>query len=380
MKKTLSLMLAVLFLLSSVFACSAPATPAPTAVPPTEAPAVLEPTVAPTEAAPVEATVDFTDSVGRVVKVPAQIERIAVAGPMSQIVVFAVAPDKLVGVSSKWSKEAAQYLDARYANLPELGQLYGGKGELNLETLLKSGAQVVIDVGEPKKSIVEDLDGLQKQTGLPFVHITGTLATMGDAYRKLGELLGMKDQAEVLASYCEKVYAQSVDLSKQVQKVNLLYITGDTGLNVIAQGSFHAEAIDLLANNLAVVAEPSGKGTGNETDLEQIIKWNPDVILFAPQSIYATVGQDPAWQSVNAIKNGRYYEVPFGPYNWMGFPPSAQRYLGLLWMSSLLYPETANIDLQTAVTEYFQLFYHSTLTAEQYQALVANSISKLPSK
>lgn len=59
-----------------------------------------------------------------------------------------------------------------------------------------------------------------------------------------------------------------VSIADSVDKVNLLYITGDEGLNVIAQGSFHAEVIDLLSNNLAVVDEPSSKGTGNEVDME----------------------------------------------------------------------------------------------------------------
>ena len=66
--------------------------------------------------------------------------------------------------------------------------------------------------------------------------------------------------------------------------------------------------------------------------------------------------------------------MPFGPYNWMGFPPSVQRYLGMMWMSQLLYPDAAQYDLFEAVKEYYELFYHAELTAEQFNALVANSI------
>ena len=320
------------------------------------------------------ATRTFTDSVGRTVELPAAIDKVAVSGPLAQIVLFALCPDKLVGIASKWDKTAEQYLKTEYYDLPVLGQLYGGKGELNLETLLNSGAQVVIDVGEPKKTIVEDLDALQEQTGIPFVHVTALTATMGDAYRKLGELLDMADEAETLAAYCDKVYARTLEIAGSVEKKNLLYITGDQGLNVIAQGSYHAEVIDLLSNNLAVVESPSSKGTGNEVDMEQILLWNPDVILFAPGSIYSAVKDMPEWQTVAAIKNGEYYEVPFGPYNWMGFPPSVQRYLGMMWMSQLLYPEAAQYDLYGAVKEYYELFYHADLTFEQFDALVANSI------
>lgn len=367
MKKTLVLFL-TLMMCVSLFACAAKpaeaaATPAPVA---TEAPV-------PTEE-PVPATVQFTDSVGRVVELPADITKIAISGPLAQIVLFALCPDKLVGVASKWDATAEQYLATEYYNLPELGQLYGGKGELNLETLLASGAQVVIDVGEPKDSIVSDLDALQEQTGIPFVHITATASTMAEAYTKLGELLNMPEEAKTLSDYCAKVYARTLEIANSAQKVNLIYCLGDTGLNVIANGSYHAEILDLLANNVAVVDDPSSKGSGNEVDMEQILLWNPDVILFAPGSIYSTVGSDPAWQQVNAIKNGTYYEVPMGPYNWMGFPPSVQRYLGMMWMAQLLYPDTAQYDLYTEVATYFKLFYHSELTQAQYDALVANSI------
>lgn len=367
MKKSLVLFL-TLMMCVSLFACAAKpaeaaATPAPVA---TEAPA-------PTEE-PAPATVQFTDSVGRVVELPADITKIAISGPLAQIVLFALCPDKLVGVASKWDATAEQYLATEYYNLPELGQLYGGKGELNLETLLASGAQVVIDVGEPKDSIVSDLDALQEQTGIPFVHITATASTMAEAYTKLGELLNMPEEAKMLSDYCAKVYARTLEIANSAQKVNLIYCLGDTGLNVIANGSYHAEILDLLANNVAVVDDPSSKGSGNEVDMEQILLWNPDVILFAPGSIYSTVGSDPAWQQVNAIKNGTYYEVPMGPYNWMGFPPSVQRYLGMMWMAQLLYPDTAQYDLYTEVATYFKLFYHSELTQAQYDALVANSI------
>ena len=316
----------------------------------------------------------FTDSCGREVTVPANVEKVAISGPLAQIVVFALAPDKLVGIANAWDESAAQFLDTKYYDLPLLGQLYGGKGEMNLETLLAAAPDVVIDVGEPKGSIVEDMDALQEQTGIPFVHIDAYLASMDNTYAMLGDLLAMPNEAQGLADYCRYAYDRAVEIANSVEKVNLLYITGDEGLNVIAKGSYHAKAIDLLANNLAVVEEPSSKGTGNEVDMEQILNWNPDVILFAPGSIYDTVAENENWQTITAIKNGAYYEVPMGPYNWMGFPPSVQRLLGMMWMTTVLYPNAADYDLYTEVSSYFQLFYHCELTQAQYDALVANSL------
>ena len=369
MKKPLALLLA-LSLTLSLCACGGgtAATPAPESSAPAE--------TQPAETGTASETRIFTDSVGREVELPAQIDKVAVSGPLAQIVLFALCPDKLVGIANEWDVSAEAYLDTEYYNLPLLGQLYGGKGELNLETLLASGAQVVIDVGEPKDSIVEDLDALQEQTGVPFVHISATTQTTGDAYRLLGELVNMEEEAETLASYCEEIYDRTVSIAESVEKVDLLYITGPDGQNVIAQDSYHSEIIDLLSNNLAVVDAPSSKGTGNEVGMEQILLWDPNYIIFAPDSAYDAVSGDATWGQLTAIASGNYYETPQGPYNWMGFPPSVQRYLGMMWMAKLLYPDAADYDLYEEVARYYDLFYHCDLTRDQYDALVANSIGR----
>ena len=322
-----------------------------------------------------ETTRVFTDSCGREVTVPADIQKVAVSGPLAQMVVFAIAPDKMVGVANAWDESAKAYFDAKYLELPLLGQLYGGKGELNLETLLAVEPDVVIDVGEPKDSMAEDLDALQEQTGIPFVHIDAYLASMDDTYAMLGDLLAMPNEAQGLADYCRYAYDKVKAIVGSVEKVNLLYVTGEEGLNVIARGSYHAEVIDMLCNNLAVVDEPSSKGTGNEVDMEQILNWNPDAVIFAPGSIYSTVADNENWQTIPAIRDGRYYEAPMGPYNWMGFPPSVQRILGMQWMAKVLYLDAADYDMYETTQTYFQLFYHCDLTAEQYAALTAHSLA-----
>lgn len=374
MKKSLSLVLALILSLSLVLAACSPAAETPSTAPsPT-------PTVSTTpEPTPAADTVSFTDSAGRTVDVPADISRIAPSGPLAQMVLFALAPEKFVCISTAWSVETEQYIDTAYYNLPALGQIYGsGSGELNMEALAAADPQLIIDVGEPKKTVVEDMDAITDQTSIPAVHIDAATATMGETYRTLGKLLGLEERAEELASYCDEVYAKTLALMDKVgdNKVSLLYCTGDKGLSVIAQGSYHAEVLDLMGDNLAVVDNPSSKGTGNEVDLEQILLWNPDVVLFAPGSIYTTVKNDPAWQELSAIQTHRYYQVPFGPYNWLGFPPSVNRYMGMLWLGTLLYPDDVDYDLYTEAARYYKLFYHTDLTYAQYSALIDDSIGQ----
>lgn len=362
MRKTISIVLYVATILTMLVGCTSStpeASPADESTP-TEAPAVQENT--------------FTDSTGREVILPENVEKIAVTGPLAQMFVFALVPDMLVGAAIDWDDYAKPYIPEEYLELPILGQLYGGKGELNLESLLAAGPDVVIDIGESRDSTARDLDELTEQTGIPFVHIDASISTYDRAYTMLGELLEKTEEAKVLADYCSDTYNKIVGISDEVEKVDLLYIVGEEGLNVIAKDSYHSEMIDLLANNLAVVDEPVSRGTGNEVDMEQILAWNPDYIIFEAGSVYSAVSKSAVWQNLTAINDGNYCEAPRGPYNWMGFPPSVQRYLGLLWMAELLYPDSAGYDLFEEVQTYYELFYHRDLTREQFDALTANSL------
>mgnify|MGYP000976909064 FL=1 len=320
----------------------------------------------------------FADDAGREVEIPEKISRIVPTGPMAQIALLAIAPDMFVGLASEFSESDRGIVADNLFGLPYFGQLYGSAG-LNVEELAAVNPDVIIDVGETKKTTNDDLDTLQTQTTIPAVFISGTLETMPEAYRKLGQLLGREERAEELAQFCEKVYKRTASIMEKAgeeNKVKALYITGDEGLNVIAKTSFHAELIDMLVDNLAVVESPSGKGLGNEVTMDQLLLWNPDFIIFAPKSIYSTVTELNTWDSMTAIKNGNYIETPSIPHNWMGSPPSVQRYLGMIWLPAVLYPDYCDYDVRADIMEYYKLFYGTNLTDEQYDSITANAFLK----
>lgn len=314
----------------------------------------------------------FTDSTGRQVAVPGNITRVAVTGAIAQYTVFALAPDLMAGIALPWDYSADIYLPEDYLDLPLLGQLYGGSSQLNPESLLAAAPDLVIDIGEPKANLAEELDELTALTGIPFLHFDASLATFGDTFLQLGSLLGREEDAARLAEYCRSAYALAQSAAARPDKTRLLYVTGPEGLNVIARNSYQSEIIDLLSDNLAVVESPSAKGTGNEVDMERILAWDPDFVIFSSESIYSDVKNRELWQYVTAVANGNYAEAPCGPQNWMGFPPGCHRCLGLLWMIDLLYPDSVDFDLYEWAAEYYRLFYHRELTREDFDALTKN--------
>lgn len=149
------------------------------------------------------ATVSFVDSCGRTVEVPEKIDRVAVSGLTAQMILVTLAPEKLVGVASRPDEAQPAYLPAELAQLPELGQLYGGKGNLNPESLIACAPQIILDLGDRKANHAADMQSLQEQTGIPTVFIEASGDTLPQAYRTLGALLGVADAAETLARYIE---------------------------------------------------------------------------------------------------------------------------------------------------------------------------------
>lgn len=319
--------------------------------------------------------IEFTDSCGRTVELPAKITKVAVSGNVATLIMTTIAPEYMCNINSAPTQAQLEYLPSVLAQLPATGQLYGGKSNINYEELIATGAQVVIDMGDFKSGIAEDLDALQTQIGIPCIFIEADFQHMSDAFRSLGTILADKEErAEELAFMIDLtliVAEVNRENIKEEEKLSVMYTSGSDGLGTNAKGSSQAQAIELVgAENAIVVDKLSSKSGANIVSLEQVYNADPDVILFAPDSIYSTVASDPAWRELRAIKEGRYYEVPSLPYNWLSTPPSLNMVLGIWWLGNVLYPQYYSADMVTVTQEFFDFFWKSTISEEQAKTIL----------
>lgn len=326
-------------------------------------------------------TIQFTDDAGRTVEVPAQIDRIAPSGHTANQVLLTMAPEKMVGLSQELSESQRKYLGSKVdvASLPIFGAVLGAEDDLNREALAAAEPQVIIDTGEMKDGIVEDLDALQEQIGIPVVFIETKLEDYGAAYEKLGELLGMEERGQELSQYCQNAYGEVNAVMANIpegQRVSVLYLLGEDGTNVIGKDTYQAQVVDMFANNVAVLENASNKGTGSESSLEQIALWNPDVIIFGYGSVYDTVADNPAWDGISAIDNGTYYEAPGTPYNWLNNPPTVNQVMGMQWLPRLLYPDQFDDTIADVTKSYYSTFYGYELSDEECDELIAKAVPK----
>ena len=322
------------------------------------------------------ATYIFTDSAGREVEIPRNIERIAPSGPLAQVVLITLCPDKLVGLSSGISDQQFEYIDSKYSSLPVLGNFYADT--LNLESVILAAPQVVIDIGESKPNNTDDLDSIQERTGIPTIFIQMEMGTMLEAYQTLGELTGETEQARRLNDYISQTLSETAEKVNNIPESARLrvYYGQDDGLTGMVSGTVHTDVIDFAGGYNVVVLEQTLRGGAATISMEQLMLWDPEVVLLTPASIYDSIGTNPDWGGISAVRNGRYYEIPEGPYNWMGRPPSVNRILGIKWLSNLLYPDIFNYDMASEMREFYRLFYHCELTDAQINNLLANSTYK----
>ena len=301
---------------------------------------------------PAEPTVSFTDSLGRTVDIPETLTRVAPSGAVASMFLATIAPEYMTTINATPSSSQYKYLDPR-----------------------------LIDLGDKKDNMAADLDALQRQIGMPVIFIEADLPHMAEAYRTLGNILSGKEaRGEELAAFVEETVSMAKENALKIQdaeRISVLYTSGSSGLNTNAKGSIQAQVLDLMGiENAAVVEDVSNKGGGNPINLEQLYRFDPDVILFTAGSTYSTAADDEAWQPLRAIEAGRYYEIPSMPYNWLSNPPSLNMLLGVWWLGNLLYPQYYAYDMVEKTQEMFRLLWNYDLTAEDARAMLANSTLK----
>lgn len=349
--------------------------------------ATQEPASAPSsEGQAVEASGQMvTDDKGRTVELPAaaDIEKVYYTSAAGQIFCFTLAPELCAGTTMDFTEQELANLPAAVADLPNLGTLSGGK-DLNPEAIMAEGIQVIFSVtmDAPTEKDASDADDLQRQTGIPVVVIDGSFDKTAHCYEVLGGILGKQEEAAKLAGYCTKVIDEidaAVASVPENERVSLYYAEGPEGLQTEPTSSSHALIFERAgARNVAQDLESEGGKGKTPVSLEQVLAWNPDVIIAWDAQRHEggaseLIKADPNWSSVKAVQDGRVYTMCQTPFSWLDRPPASNRLIGLQWLTNLLYPEVYDIDIVETTKEFYSLFYHRDLSDEQVKELLGNS-------
>jgi iron complex transport system substrate-binding protein len=312
-----------------------------------------------------------TDATGREITIPDKVERIFAAGPPAAILLYTFAPELLLGWTRNPDPAQCALLGPGACDKPEVGRLTGRGNTTNLEVLLKLKPDLILDVGTINDTYISLATRVQQETGVPYALLDGRFGATASVYRKLGELTHRQNQAEEFARYADSAITtikSRIDKIPDGQRPRVYYGRGPNGLETGLGGSINVETIEFLGARNVAAERQGGMAT---VSMEQVLAWNPDIIVTIEAAFAAGVKSDPVWAPVKAVQNGKVYLSPKMPFGWVDFPPSVNRLIGLWWLAKVLYPDQFPEDLRPMTRDFYRRFYHMTPTDAQIETVLA---------
>lgn len=322
-----------------------------------------------------------TDFFGRQVVIPKKIDRVLSTFPPITNIVYMLAPKKLLG----WNfKPDGFYMPAQYAELPVVGGWFGLQSG-HYETMLAFKPDVVLYqsmLDYPFEEGLENVRNLQRNFGtVPVIGVSGShdITRVDESIRLLGNILDVQEKARELAAVHQDILRTVTDRIQTIplkDRVRVYYAERPDGLSTDPSGSRHARLITLCGGlNVADCALKQGMGL-TRVSMEQVLHWNPEVIIAEQRSIFDEIAENPLWRTVEAVQRKRVYLVPNGPFCWFDRPPGITTIPGILWTAAVLYPDRfPESDLKELTRRFYADFYHHRLTERELSHLLNTHIN-----
>ena len=316
-------------------------------------------------------TKTIVDQVDRTVTFYRPVERvITIMPPITRVVIGLGAVDKIVGMGTwshsytvggpsrgcgpKWDEACGKLRE-----VPDVGTAY----DPNKELIISLNPDVII----PYVSSPYLADALQGGTGIPVLvaYPLGSGAEINSIFEQIkviAEALVMEEEAEELISYFKKELDKVTEVTSQIpdsEKPRVYHIWG----SIITKASLRYEPVELAGGILVSkdCAPPTFGGSVTDVSKEQIIDWNPGIILLMksstnPELTVGDVLNDPDFQTINAVKNQSVYHTP-GAFYLVG-ADHPRVIWETLYMAKLFHPDKfKDLDLEEEGNELFERFY-----------------------
>lgn len=300
------------------------------------------------------------DQAGREVVLPMEVNRIATTWRPCTFLVFAVgAQSKLVGVDG--GSTSTPFTKGVYPQIADVPQVGDKKHGINMEELVAAKPDVVcVWSGKGSEDMVKQLE----TQGIPtLVIIPESAEKMKEATLLLGDVLGCKDQAQKVIAYYDQVIADVTERLKDVPEADRknVYLAGAQGVLSSCGSDFYQHFLIEKAGGVNVAA--AMKGGWQNVSPEQIVSWDPDLIIADPyckEGMEDVLKMNPGLKGLSAVKNNQLYSFPaIGQWSF----PIPQSAMGILWLSKTMYPEQfEDMNIEETVNQYYQDFFGKNYT------------------
>ena len=228
-------------------------------------------------------------------------------------------------------------------------------------------------------------DAIEKLAKLkiPAVAIKyGTLENVQEGIKLLGDILNRQEKAQKLINYhkdTNKYLASKTKKLENIKRKKILYLINPQ-LTVSSGNSVTNIMID-MAGGENVAKDITTGGSWSKVTMEQIIKWNPDIIILSnfdkilPEDIYNNKFEGQDWSKISAVKNKKVFKAPIGIYRWDA--PSAETPLMIKWIAKVATPEVFNdYNIRKDIKDFYLEFFNYKLTDEQLNFILNSKVNK----
>ena len=316
---------------------------------------------------------ELTDIFGRKALVPDRIRRAySTAIPLTYML-YAIDPAILAGLNVRPREWEKRYLRKEMVDLPVLGGWFGQGNVPNMEMILKVHPEIILTWGHGKGNHAKQ-DEILRNVPMPVASVTlDKLSDYPSAFTRLGQVLGYELRAKKLSAYAGKTIREVAGIVNNIPKnrrITVYYAEGADGLSTECDTSGHAELIEMSGGrNVHRCLSKDFYGM-EKVSLEQVIMYDPEVILAFEKAFFNNVFSDARWRQIKAVRGKRVYLIPKEPFNWFDRPPSLMRLLGLKWLTNLLYPGLYRVDIAKETQIFFKLFFNVNLSREEALKIV----------
>lgn len=302
------------------------------------APAASNPAPAATGggAAATERTV--TDMAGRTVTLPADIKTVGVFGSIGVLNAFVEtlsAGERIANEGSPSFVKSPNWEKYQYQFTPQIKNLkpfQGADNELLMENILAAKPDLCL-------TMTSDLTEQLEKQGLKVIQLTWTKTEdVKQCITLLGEVLNQKEVAADYLKYFDDMLAKAADLTKNIKEEDKKTVVYGN-VSQFSQPHLIAEWWIDQAGGISVTAEASAKANKESLTytLEDLLKWNPDVMFVASDAEKKAVLADARLAGITAVKNGAIYVVPRIAHVWGN--RTTEQPLTIMWAINRLYPE-----------------------------------------
>lgn len=247
------------------------------------------------------------------------------AGQPAALLIWALAPERLIGWPRKPSDKALALLPPAAAALPETGALAGGGAPMSLEAAAALRPDFILDYGDRDAADRDLAERIRNRIGRPYHLIDGALMRTPDAFREAGRLLGARARGEQFAVMADRL----ITYWQQPRRPGptFYYARGADGLETAFRGALATEVLEGAAwRNVATGGRDIGR-----VSREQVVAWDPEVVVTLDRKFAEAAADDPVWRRRPDGSRRRLLLLPDQPFGWIDRPPSVNRLLGVHW-------------------------------------------------